>query len=696
MTDLAGQVLRRRYRVDQSIGHGGMARVYKVWDQQRAVFLALKVLDQKFAADPLFLSRFDNEAKILEQLQHPNIVRIYGLEKSGGLAFILMDYIDGLTLRQEIKISPDGIRPERISQILQPVCAGLHYAHQQGMVHCDIKPGNIMTHRNGTVFLTDFGIARVQGSTAQMPSSAGTLSYMSPEQIRGEAPTPAADIYALGVVLFEMLTGGERPFREAAGTSDKLTVKEALLAEKLRATPPSPRSLQPDLSPELDAVVMRCLQPNPRLRYASTLDLRNAWEAAMRGDSSEGEVNTLVDTTAPGPAGSRSWWKGAFSRRLLAGAAALALIAALAVSLSSAMSRSQAGTTQANTPATSTSQLTITQIGAAKTDILGAVEGIATEPMTEAASFATATQQKITAGPTATATPAATPFGGGPGKDGRIAFASDRADGTTPQIWVIQVSGRDRSKVTDAPKGACQPAWSPDGTKIAYVTPCSGPRETYPGADIEIVDLASKEVTALNLPGGGFDPTWSPDGSTLAYTRLDVMTGHTDIYAVKLATGEIAPLMERGIKNAHPSWSPDGRFLAFTSQDQGIDEIWQMRPDGSSPEVLTQAGSLKYFTQPAWSPDGRWIISTMNDYGSGKSRVLVRFEHHNPRGGERIILPDTEQMQDGSFSPDGRWIVYWTYLNGSNLEALMFEMEGGKIINLSDHKARDFHPTWNR
>ena len=696
MTDLTGQVLGRRYRVDRSVGHGGMARVYKVWDQQRAVFLALKVLEEKLAADPAFLSRFEQEAKILERLQHPNIVRIYGLEKSGGQAFILMDYIDGLTLRQEIKISPDGMLPERISQILQPVCAGLHYAHQQGMIHCDIKPGNIMVHRNGTVYLTDFGIARVQGAShAQAPASAGTLTYMAPEQIRGEPPTPAADIYALGVVLYEMLTGGMRPFQDPPTKVSKTAARDALLAEKTRPTPPSPRDHCPNIAPEIEAVVMRCLQSDPRFRYASTLDLLNAWEAAVRGDPAEGESNTLVDTTGSGGSSAPRRWQDFFTRRVLAGAAAFVVVAALAVSLYSVWGQAQNSPPKDTPPgATATQPMTLAASGA-KTDVRSAINpmGETTTPTSPPEAAATLAQPVE---PSAEPLPTATPFGGGPGKEGRIAFVSDRADGITPQIWVIQAAGRERKQVTNAPKGACQPTWSPDGSKIAYVTPCTGPRETYPGSDIEIVDLDTQEVTPLDLPGGGFDPDWSPDGRTIAYTRLDVLTNHLDIYAVNLQSGDVTVLMERGIKNAYPAWSPDGRHLAFTSQVQGVDEIWQMEADGSSQEELTQAGTLKYFTQPAWSPDGQWIVATMKDYSSGKAMVLVRFERHNPRGGERLILPDTDQLQDGTFSNDGRWVLYWTYLEGDNMEALMVNLETGEIINLSDHKARDFQPVWNR
>ena len=134
MDELTGKLLGDRYRVDGFFGHGGMADVYKVWDQQRAVFLALKVLHDDLAEDAVFLRRFKREAQVLERLQHPTIVRFYGLEEWGGLAYILMDFIDGLTLRKEISLNKKGMRPARILQLVQPVCAALHYAHQMGMV----------------------------------------------------------------------------------------------------------------------------------------------------------------------------------------------------------------------------------------------------------------------------------------------------------------------------------------------------------------------------------------------------------------------------------------------------------------------------------------------------------------------------------------------------------------------------------
>src|SRR5512146_2968302 len=185
MTELTGQILGERYRVEAFLGRGGMADVYKVRDLQRAVFLAMKVLHADLAEDQVFLNRFVREAQTLELLQHPNIVRFYGLEEADDLAFILMDYIDGLTLRKEVSVSKNGLTHQRILEIMQPVCAALFYAHQMGMVHCDIKPANIMIHRNGTVYLADFGISRMTESSTVTLAGAGTPAYMPPEQLTG-------------------------------------------------------------------------------------------------------------------------------------------------------------------------------------------------------------------------------------------------------------------------------------------------------------------------------------------------------------------------------------------------------------------------------------------------------------------------------------------------------------------------------
>ena len=237
-----------------------MADVYKVWDDQRAAYLAMKLLREDLAMDTIFLRRFRREAQALAQLQHPHIVRFYGLEEDDLLAFILMDFIDGTTLQQEIRVARRPLPLGRVLEVLRPVCSALHFAHRQGLIHCDIKPSNIMTHNNGTILVADFGLAHMTeaAATSALLLGGGTFGYMAPEQARGEKPTVRTDIYALGIVLFEMLTGGERPFTGEA--SDRVgTARENVLWEQLNLAPPSPRRWNPDITDQLEQIVQKCL-----------------------------------------------------------------------------------------------------------------------------------------------------------------------------------------------------------------------------------------------------------------------------------------------------------------------------------------------------------------------------------------------------------------------------------------------------
>jgi formylglycine-generating enzyme required for sulfatase activity len=208
----------------------------------------------------VFLRRFQREARNLERLQHPYIVRFYGLEQDEGLAFMLMDYIEGTTLRKEIFRAEGPFTERKALEVLRPVCAALHYAHNLGVVHCDVKPANIMLERSGRVLVADFGIARMAESTTTTLVGAGTPAYMAPEQVTGGEPSPQTDLYALGIVLYELLTGGERPFTgEQAGITGSTT--EKVLWEQNHLAPPAPRRYNPDLSPELEAVEKIVLEP---------------------------------------------------------------------------------------------------------------------------------------------------------------------------------------------------------------------------------------------------------------------------------------------------------------------------------------------------------------------------------------------------------------------------------------------------
>jgi serine/threonine protein kinase len=283
MPNLSGQILADRYRIDEFIGRGGMAEVYKVWDSARATFLALKLLRDDLAHDVVFVRRFQREARSLETLQHPNIVRFYGLEQDDMLTYILMDHVEGSNLRAEIyRHRHTGMPPDVVVKYMQGICSALHYAHHSGIIHCDLKSGNVLIDEKGRPLVTDFGIARMTDTATTTLVGVGTPAYMAPEQILGRDPTPQSDIYSLGITLYEMLTGGERPF-----TGERATIKgtnsEKVRWEQIYLPPPSPREWNKVLTPEVEAVVMKCLSKEPSGRYESALALLNDLKRAMLG-----------------------------------------------------------------------------------------------------------------------------------------------------------------------------------------------------------------------------------------------------------------------------------------------------------------------------------------------------------------------------------------------------------------------------
>jgi len=282
MADIINRVLSGQFRVDAFIASGGMGAVYRVWDLKRNVPLAMKVLHTDLSEDPTMFKRFKREANALKKLAHPNIVPFYGLYQTADFAFLLERYVDGPSLK-EILRERHG-KPMAVEEVLvylKALSAALGYAHAFGVVHCDVKPGNVMVDQGGNIYLTDFGIARHSDSTTTTLATVGTAAYMAPEQIRGEAVSPATDVYALGVMLFEMLTG-QRPFKgdEKGTESGGSTANERIRYAHLTNAPPDPRTYNPALSPATADVILKALTKNPAERFASTGELFSAFCSA--------------------------------------------------------------------------------------------------------------------------------------------------------------------------------------------------------------------------------------------------------------------------------------------------------------------------------------------------------------------------------------------------------------------------------
>ncbi|MDP9295115.1 MAG: Stk1 family PASTA domain-containing Ser/Thr kinase [Actinomycetota bacterium] len=269
------RVLGGRYRVETLLGQGGMAEVYRGTDTVLGRAVAIKMLAPQYAKDQSFVDRFRREAQAAARLNQPNVVGVYDTGSDDGIHYIVMEYVEGRTLADFL--SRGGrLLPERAIELTEAVCLALTDAHRAGIVHRDIKPGNIMVTRSGEVKVMDFGIARAASAETVTATATvlGTASYLSPEQAQGQPVDARSDIYSLGVVLYEMLTG-RVPF-----TGDSAV---AVAYKHVQEQPVPPSQLNPDVSPALESVVMRALAKNPDNRYQSADEFRQDLERLRRG-----------------------------------------------------------------------------------------------------------------------------------------------------------------------------------------------------------------------------------------------------------------------------------------------------------------------------------------------------------------------------------------------------------------------------
>jgi serine/threonine protein kinase len=288
-----GEIIARRYRLEGRLGFGGMSTVHLAFDLRLERRVAAKLLAEHLADDPTFVSRFQREAQAAARLVHPNIVQVFdsGLDEQSGRHFIVMEYIEGQSCAEILR--DDGwVQVDEAVAIIEQACEGLHYAHRHGVVHRDVKPGNLLRAREGEVKLADFGIAKAteQSSITQVGSVLGTAAYLAPEQARGEEAGPRADLYALGVVAYQLISG-RLPYEATSLTE--------LALKQQREEPPLLDTLVAAVGPELAEAIALALALDPRERYQTAREMGRA-------------ISDGADGISPleSPAGSRSAGRG--------------------------------------------------------------------------------------------------------------------------------------------------------------------------------------------------------------------------------------------------------------------------------------------------------------------------------------------------------------------------------------------------
>ncbi|MGH2722598.1 MAG: Stk1 family PASTA domain-containing Ser/Thr kinase, partial [Actinomycetota bacterium] len=280
-----------RYLITKRIAGGGMAEVFMATDELLGRTVALKLLHPEYARDGAFIERFRREARAAASLSDPRIVAIYDWGSDDGTYYIVMEYVEGKSLKDMIQ-SQGPFTPQRAVEVAGDVCAALHAAHKRGIVHRDVKPANIMVTTSGETKVMDFGIARAPQESGQTVTQTGTVmgtaNYISPEQALAMPVDARSDVYSAGVVLYEMLTR-DVPF--------KADTAVAIAYKHVKEDPVAPSDLNPDVTPDVDAVVLKAMAKNPENRYQSADEMRQDLDRLLRGQPTDA-TPLLPDRTA--------------------------------------------------------------------------------------------------------------------------------------------------------------------------------------------------------------------------------------------------------------------------------------------------------------------------------------------------------------------------------------------------------------
>jgi serine/threonine protein kinase/Tol biopolymer transport system component len=709
--DLLGQTLGERYHFEELLGEGSFARVYRITDLNRRATLAAKVLRHDIAQDETFLERFRREAAVLARLQHPNIVRYYDIVETDGTLFILMDYIPGSTLETELANAAEPLQPTDTLPILTPLASALHFAHYEGVIHRDLKPANILIHTNGTLLVTDFGIARILNATSEltMGISIGTPFYMAPEQITGGLITPATDIYALGIVLYRMVTGrvpfrGERPGTSGTSTSARITY------EHVHLEPEPPRYLNPALDLAVQEVILRCLDKNPARRYQSAGLFYDAFtEAVGAPPISLGSPAQDQETPPPRP----PEWSQLIApverqptppplpanrtiNRIehpvplpptqphLEDALRAAHQQRTIPSLGRIADSLPAPRRSSATPS-HTASITPPRARRPNWALIAVLAGVL---LVVGVALAAVGYLVLSAGENPEPTPAVTtpeiftspapPIDRG---GNQIAFDSQRSGSL--DIYIMNVDGSNFRQLTGSSGAERGPAWSPDASQIAFY-----------GAAAED---ANYDIFVINTDGTGLRnltnsptiddkyPTWSPDGTRLAFhSNAD---GDYDLYIINLDGSGLHAITNDDADDLGPDWSPEGTQIVFHTDVWGQPyEIALLDLNTLQVRRLTDNDDTNAF--PTWSPDGTQIayhaISSLNG-------VLNIFVMRMDTGAARQITTG-QSSAFPDWSPDGTRIIYQS--GEPNVSAIdVIPVEGGTPEALTGTQA-NFLPEW--
>lgn len=654
------------FKIGEPLGIGGMAVVYQAEDIRLGRPVALKLLSPELVRDPEAKERFLTEARAASALDHPNLCTILEVgESEEGLFFLVMPLYAGESLQRRIARGPLPI--EEALDIASQAARGLAKAHQHGIVHRDVKPGNLFVTSDGVVKVLDFGIAKLLGEVGHTRDGSvlGTPSYMAPEQTRGEAVDARADIWSLGVVLYEMLAG-RRPFIGGSGV--------AIVYAVLHETPEPLTRVRPEVPAELDAILARMLAKDPGERY----------------EDAAGALADLRKAAGLPTTGSLSYLSVHRQRRRLTWAALIAVVLVLGISVGFLVWRG----TRAEPTLVPGQIVQLTDLEGRETSPSLSPDGTYFVYAKDVEGNFDLFSQRVAGGnprnltedsPTNDVEPAFSPDGQ------QIAFRSERAGGG---IFVMGATGESPRRLTDF---GYNPSWSPDGREIVIATEAAiNPKARFSQSQILRIDVATGEKRSLAVQDG-VQPTWSPHGLRIAFWGLAQPGVRRVIWTIPVDGGEPIPVIDDAFYNWNPVWAPDGRFLYFASDRGGGMNLWRVAMDEHSgkakgdPQPVTTSSEWSAF--PSLSRDGRRLI-----YATDSSRSFVELVPFNPKTG-RVSGPPSLSYQGArgilscDVSPDGEWLALWATAPTEDL--LLVRSDGTRLLPLTNDPARDRTPYWS-